>query len=145
MTADSYEDIIHLPHHVSGNRSHMSLYDRAAQFAPFAALTGYEDKISESFRQTEKWIETDEERIMILNQKFQILEEMISKKPTIKVTYFVPDLTKEGGSYKEETVEVLKIDLLERRLISTDHQKYELDYIIDINGDIFDRFLSADE
>ena len=107
---DPYEDIISLPHHVSPNRAPMSMQDRAAQFSPFAALTGYEDAIQETGRQTEGKIEVDEEALSSLNMKFQFLIDRMEDMPEVTLTYFKPDERKAGGAYVEVTGSVRKID-----------------------------------
>ena len=95
----SYDDIINLPHHVSKKHPPMSLYARSAQFAPFAALTGYEDAVRETARETNERIEIDDELKLILDGKIQILFEKIKVKPEVTFTYFIPDLRKDGGAY----------------------------------------------
>ena len=86
-----YDDIIHLPHHVSTKHPQMALSDRAAQFSPFAALTGHEDSIRETARRTEAFLELDEDKKEQLDEKMHVLQEYFSEKPEIMVTYFVPD------------------------------------------------------
>lgn len=95
----SYDDIINLPHHVSKNHPPMSLYARSAQFAPFAALTGYEEAVKETARETGDRIEIDEELKKILDEKIQILIENKKQRNELTFTYFIPDSTKEGGKY----------------------------------------------
>ena len=107
---DDYKDIINLPHHISKKRPHMSLYARSAQFAPFAALTGYSDEVKEKARLTNKKIELSEEEKEFLNGKILKINEVIKTKPEISVTYFVKDLKKEGGSYLTVTDNVKRID-----------------------------------
>lgn len=87
MTGD-YDDIINLPHPISKTRPQMSLKDRAAQFSPFAALTGYDAAIKETGRLTDEKIELDEEALSNLNMKFQILFERLDEQPDIAITYF---------------------------------------------------------
>ena len=89
---DKYEDIINLPHHVSEKHPQMSLYERSAQFAPYAALTGHGDAIRETGRLTSKRIELDEEEKEILDRKFEIVKEQIKNNIQVKITYFIPDL-----------------------------------------------------
>jgi hypothetical protein len=107
---DDYKDIINLPHHISKKRPQMSLYARSAQFAPFAALTGYSDEVKEKARLTNKRIELSEEEKEFLNGKILKINEVIKTKPKISVTYFVKDLKKEGGSYLTVTDNVKRID-----------------------------------
>lgn len=94
-----YDDIINLPRHISKNRQAMSNKDRAAQFSPFAALTGHYDEVKEAARITEERVELDEYMKESLNHKLQILANNIIKQPEINITYFKPDTKKEGGSY----------------------------------------------
>ncbi len=95
----NYDDIINLPHHKSNNHPEMSLYARSAQFAPFAALTGYEELVEETARETNKKIEIDDDIRFILDSKLQILMDKIKQKPEVEITYFVPDTKKDGGVY----------------------------------------------
>ena len=107
---DDYKDIINLPHHISKKRPQMSLYARSAQFAPFAALTGYSDEVKEKARLTNKKIDLSEEEKEFLNGKILKINEVIKTRPKISVTYFVKDLKKEGGSYLTVTDNVKRID-----------------------------------
>lgn len=105
-----YEDIIALPHHVSASHPQMALADRAAQFSPFAALTGYEDVIDESARLTEEQIELDENAREELDEKLRQIRECGEAHPEITVTYFQKDARKDGGAYVTLTGRVKKID-----------------------------------
>ena len=134
-----YEDIINLPHHVSENRNHMSLADRAAQFSPFAALTGYDSAIKETARLTDKRIELDETEKYILDEKLRLLQEQLSSGPEIELTFFATDEKKDGGAYHSLVGIVTKIDRLNRRLIMQDGIPIEIDEIIDISGELFQR------
>lgn len=135
-----YDDIITLPHHVSEKHPQMSLYARSAQFAPFSALTGYEDVVKETARLTDKRIELDEEVKSILDGKLQIIQEHIKNQPQITFTYFVPDLKKNGGLYKTVTEYVKKIDDYNQLIILNDNSEIKINYIIDISGDIFKEY-----
>lgn len=132
-----YDDIIDLPHHVSATRAHMSLHDRAAQFLPFAALTGYDDAIKETGRLTTERISLSESEIESLNERLHILSEEQDSHPKISVTYFVPDEKKKGGAY--ETVEgaVKRIDEYRRVLVLTDGHQIEMEDMIELDGEIF--------
>ena len=99
-TNSKYDSIINLPHHVSKTRPQMPMSDRAAQFAPFAALTGYDSAIKETGRLTDEKIEMDEEALNILNMKFQILVDSLDDEPEVTFTYFKPDERKAGGAYR---------------------------------------------
>ena len=105
-----YEDIIALPHHVSASHPQMALADRAAQFSPFAALTGYEDANDESARLTEEQIELDENAREELDEKLRQIRECGEAHPEITVTYFQKDARKDGGAYVTLTGRVKKID-----------------------------------
>ena len=132
-----YDDIINLPHHVSATRPQMPLLDRAAQFAPFAALTGYDAAIKETGRLTDEKIEMDEEALNILNMKFQILVDNLHDEPEVSFTYFKPDERKAGGAYLEMTGTVKKVDDFERVITMQDGTKMLMDNILNIDGEIF--------
>ena len=136
---NSYEDILHLPHHVSPTRPQMSMEDRAAQFSPFAALTGYDAAILETGRLTEDKLELGEETQAILDRKQRYLAEIIDTKPEITVTYFVPDEKKSGGAYSTVTGFLKRIDEYERELVLTDGRKIQLDAIFDIESGEFEK------
>lgn len=132
-----YEDIISLPHHVSKTRPQMSMMDRAAQFSPFAALTGYDAAIKETGRLTDEKIEMDEDRKAALDMKQAYLIEMIDEQPEISITYFLPDTKKSGGAYVTVTGNLKRFDEYERLLILTDGKKIPMDDIADIESDLF--------
>ena len=132
-----YDDILNVPYVKSRNRKQMSNYDRAAQFAPFAALTGYSESIAETGRYTDAFIEPGEQEKEELDRRIAILKKRIRERPEISVEYFVPDLYKEGGSYQRERVSVYRIDMQERVLITMDKRKIDLYYITDMDSDIF--------
>lgn len=119
---NKYEDIINLPHHQSAIRPHMSNYDRAAQFAPFAALKGYEEEIDEAIRTTESKIELSDEQVSDLNEKLKVLKENIKEQPIVRVVYFVLDKRKSGGHYIKQEVKLKKIDENNRKLITQDNE-----------------------
>lgn len=114
-----YADIIDLPHWRSPTRRHMSEQDRAAQFAPFAALTGYEDMIGEEARQTGRQIQLEEEALDRLSDQMNRLAERIAagERPAVNVTWFIPDERKTGGRYETARETVRQIDRAERLLI----------------------------
>ena len=107
---DNFDDIINLPHHVSKSHPQMSMMNRAAQFAPFAALTGHSAAIEETARLTDEQQELAEEDSEALNQKMGYLRENINKHPTITITYFEPDKKKAGGKYKSIEGQLKNID-----------------------------------
>ena len=135
-----YDDIIDLPRFISKGRKHMSNYDRAAQFAPFDALTGYDEAIEETGRTTENEVVLGESEMQILDHRFAILCQHIGKMPMIRVRYFEPDMYKDGGSYLEDEIVVKKIDMTKRELISTEKKHYDLDNIVSLDGSIFDSY-----
>ena len=125
-----YDDIIHLPHHQSGTRPHMSLHDRAAQFSPFAALTGYDAAVEEAARLTEQKLELSEEAKAALSAKLTEIREHIKERPEVTITYFVPDERKAGGTYATVTGTVRRIDDFERVVIMQDQGRIRIDDII---------------
>ena len=131
-----YDDILDLPHPTSKKHPRMSMAARAAQFAPFAALTGYGDAIKETARITDQQLELDENEKALLNEKLQLLRQHLPGKPKITITYFVPDTKKAGGSYQTITGFVKKLQEYERRLIMTDGTIIPIDAIIELYGDI---------
>ena len=134
---EKYEDIINLPHHVSKTRPQMSMLDRAAQFSPFAALSGYDDAVKEAGRLTDNRVELEDEGQDLLDRKLQYLQEIIADRPEISVTFFIPDEKKPGGSYAILIGNLKRVDLYERLLVMTDGKKIPLDDIADIKGDCF--------
>ncbi|HOX41731.1 MAG TPA: hypothetical protein PK263_06100 [bacterium] len=134
---NDYDDIINLPHHVSSTRPQMSMIDRAAQFSPFAALTGYDAAIKETGRLTDEKIELDEEALSNLNMKFQILFEKLDEQPDIAITYFKPDETKSGGAYLTTTDKIKKIDEYERIITTANGTKIPMDDVISLESEIF--------
>lgn len=137
MNMKDYNKIINLPHHQSATRKRMSNYDRAAQFAPFAALTGHDEAIKETARLTDDYIEMGEDRLGELSAKIQLLIDKLSEQPEITVVYFVPDERKSGGSYAEKTGVVRIIDEYERKLVFYDSDKILIDRVADFKGEIF--------
>lgn len=115
-----YEDILRLPHHRSEKRSPMSLQDRAAQFSPFAALTGFDGVIQETGRLTLRQVDLDESAVAALDRMLQQIGREIHLEPVVTAVYFVPDRYKEGGSYTQKTGPVKGLDKLEQCLIFTD-------------------------
>ena len=133
----TYDDIIHLPRHVSTKHPQMALIDRAAQFSPFAALTGHGAAINETARLTDERAELDEYMKDILRDKLQIIVERLKDKPEVTFTYFQPDEMKNGGAYVTVVGMVKKIDEYERIVVMTDAQEIPMDEIVDIKGQIF--------
>ena len=140
MSSNKYDHIINLPHHISEKRPRMPMIDRAAQFAPFAALTGYDDAVKETGRLTDKETELPEYIKANINDKLRIIMECIDIQPEISITYFVPDSKKSGGAYTTVTGIVKSVDEYERTVILTDKTVIPIDRIYAIDGDIFDNF-----
>ena len=133
---DNYSDIINLSRPVS-KRPRMSLEQRSAQFAPFAALTGYEGQVKETARLTDKRIELNEELKEILDLKIQLIQKKIKEQPDVTITYFIPDDKKQGGKYKTVTNSVKKIDTYKNEIILIDGTTIAIDEIIDISSEIY--------
>lgn len=141
-----YADIIHLPHHQAADRKHMSLYDRAAQFAPYAALSGYDDMVKETARKTDAKLELGEAEKILLDQKLALIGDEIrdGRYPSITVLYFVPDARKDGGAYQEYTGKVKKVDEVARQLIflsendRSSGKTINVDFVAEIHGELVD-------
>ena len=136
-TTDKYDSIVSLPHHVSMTRPQMPMSDRAAQFAPFAALTGYDAAIKETGRLTDEKIELDEEALTALDMKYQLLMDALDDAPEVTITYFQPDERKAGGKYVSAVGAVKKIDDFERRITMRDGTRIPMDDILSIDGELF--------
>ena len=124
-----YDRIINLPHHQSKKRKHMSMYERAAQFGAFRALTGYEDEIAETARHTDSRTELDEYEKADLDQKLKYINDHIDNRHEVTVTYFVPDEKKSGGSYVTVTGIIVKIKEYEKLLVLEDNTKIPINDI----------------
>lgn len=127
-----YDDIINLSRPISKKYKPMSLYDRAAQFAPFAALTGHEEEIKETARLTDNKIELDEDEKINLNEKIKYIMMNMDMDIQVKITYFVPDEKKTGGEYRTKTGIIKKVDEYGRKVIMKDKQIIAMDCIINI-------------
>ena len=134
---NDYSDIINHPHYVSKTRPQMSELERAAQFAPFAALTGYDVAIKETGRLTDEKIELDEEALTTLDMKYQLLMDALDDAPEVTITYFQPDERKAGGKYVSATGAVKKVDDFERRITMRDGTKIPMDDVLSIDGELF--------
>ena len=117
-----YAGIMNLPHHVSLTRPQMPISDRAAQFSPFAALTGHSAAIAETGRLTDQRMELDEYEMARVDAELQRLQELLPSRPTASITYFVPDERKNGGSYQTVTGEVKRIDAVNGVIQMADRQ-----------------------
>ena len=125
-----YDDILHLPHPTSKRHPRMPIVDRAAQFSPFATLTGYGDAIDETARLTDVRIELSEEERAELDYKQQYLSTLDA--PTVSVTYFVPDERKSGGAYVTHTGALKRIDEVERAMVFADGTRVDMDEVVGI-------------
>lgn len=132
-----YDDIINLPHHVSKKHPQMSLHDRAAQFSPFAALTGHKAAINEAARLTDKKQILSEDVIAKLNEQLNLIKENIGTNQTVTITYFVPDDKKSGGAYISHIGVVKKIDEYNHTVIMTDKTVIPIEQISEIQSNIF--------
>ena len=132
---NKYDKIISLPHHVSHKHPPMTMINRAAQFSPFAVLTGYEAAVSETARLTETKPELTEERRAELDRKQQQLMERMAEMPTVTVTFFLPDERKSGGSIRTVTAPLRKIDAVERILYLADGSRIPLEDVLDLQND----------
>lgn len=129
---ENYDDIINLSHHISATRAPMSMIDRAAQFSPFAALTGYDSAIKETGRLTDDKVDLSDEAYELLNQKFQQISEHLDEHNEVSLLYYVPDAHKDGGAYCSLTGTIKRIDEIERVIIMRDGTKVPMDDVIDI-------------
>ena len=129
---NNYDDIINMPHHVSKIRKPMSLQNRSAQFAPFSALTTYDEKIREVARETSKKIELDDGIKLMLNEKLCLIKNDIKLRPKVTITYFVKDEKKSGGCYKTITGNVRVVNEVYKRIVLIDNTIISFDNIIDI-------------
>lgn len=134
---DKYDEIANLPHHVSETRPQMPMSDRAAQFAPFAALTGYDSAIRETGRLTDEKIELDEEALTALNLRYQLLMDALGKEPEVEITFFKPDERKSGGEYVTVIGAVKNVDDFERLITMQDGMKIPMNDVLSIDGEIF--------
>jgi len=132
-----YDDIIHLPHHQSMKHPRMSRTDRAAQFSPFAALTGHNAAVKETERLTMERIELDETALSALDARLQLLQEHLQEQVMVEITYFRPDERKSGGRYETISAIVKKIDLYERCLVLMDGMKIPIDELFALEGELF--------
>ena len=133
-----YDDIIHLPHHVSKRHPQMPLYNRAAQFAPFAALSGHDAAVGETARQTDEQHDLSQSERDRLDHKMSRLLQS-EERPEVGITYFLPDKRKSGGQYRTVTGTIKKVDEIEGRLLLTDGTVIPLDSVSDIRSEVFDR------
>lgn len=134
---EKYDEIMNLPHHVSKTRPQMPMSDRAAQFSPFAALTGYDAAVKETGRLTDEKIELDEESLTALNARYQTLMDALTEEPEVRITYFKPDERKAGGAYVTITGAVRKIDDFEQMIIMRDGTRIPMGDVLSLEGELF--------
>lgn len=132
-----YDDIIDLPHHVSASRPRMSALDRAAQFSPFAALTGFGDAVRETARLTDERVDLDEDAKAALNARLLMIQEQLDDQPQVSITYFKPDDKKSGGAYITAEGCVKTIDAYERTVVLKDGTRIPVNDIIKIDSALF--------
>lgn len=137
-TGGRYDDIINLPHHVSKTRPQMPCIQRAAQFAPFAAVTGHKEEIAEAERLTDERKVLDEDAASQLNRKLRFLIDNIEQNPDVQIICFLQDKRKSGGAYISLLGRIRQIDYYRRLIIMQDGRKVPLDDIMDIQAEIFD-------
>ncbi len=137
MKINKYDDIINLPHHVSESHPPMDITDRAAQFSPFAALTGYEAAIAETARRTVKKKVLGETETEILNRKMNILKKKLPFRPEVEITYFLPDKRKDGGEYVTKKGYLKKIDEYKREIILEGEEPIPLEDILTAESAVF--------
>lgn len=138
---NKYDDILYLPHHVSPKRAKMSMIERAAQFAPFAALTGYDAAIKETARLTGQRTELDESEKASLDHKLQQLLTILPRKPMVRICHFVEDNRKEGGEYVTTAGILQKIDFYRRSLL-VDGISISIDDVLQLNSEHLEEYIS---
>ena len=138
MLSNEYR-LVHFGYHGLSGRYHrpMPMIKRAAQFAPFAALTGYDDAVREEARLTDDFTFADDDRNEMLSAKLNIIEQHIDELPEVQFTYFIPDRLKDGGSFERVSGNVRRIDEYSRMVILSDRRTVPFDYITEIKGEIF--------
>lgn len=136
---DNYKDIINLPHHTSKTRHRMSVYNRAAQFSPFAALTGYEEAVEETARYTGEKAELSEYQIAVINNKINVALEKKDLNPLLNITFFKPDTRKQGGEYIVISGVIKKVDEITHAVVLKNGFKIPVNLIYDIDGELFDK------
>ena len=129
-----YEDILHLSHHVSEKHPRMSMHNRAAQFSPFAALTGYDSAIRETARQTNRRMDLSEDEQAEVGERLRLLRDREGERPEAAFVVFVPDARKAGGEYVSLTARVKRVDELARRVILTDGREIAFGDILEIDA-----------
>lgn len=132
-----YDDILPLPRHRSLRHQPMPRIGRAAQFAPFAALNGYDDAVQETARLTERERAADEDQLALMDERLHALLDVIRDQPEITITFFEPDPHKSGGAYLSITGRIRRVDELNRQIIFTDRTTIAMDSICEIDCSLF--------
>ena len=132
-----YEDIVNLPPHISKKHPQPTMMDRAARFAPFAAITGYEEMVLEEARVTEERVDLDEGALSLLNEKLNMIQEFLDEEPEVTIMYFEPDKKKTGGAYVNIAGIVKRIDEYEHLVIMTDGKKIRIEDIFALESNLF--------
>ncbi len=127
-----YEDILYHSHHVSQHHPPMPMTDRAAQFSPFAALTGYDKVIKEAARLTNQRPELSEAEKAVLDDRLRRICACPGEKPELIFTYFMPDQQKKGGSYRTASGRIKQLDFYKRQIVLEDKTRIDMDGILDI-------------
>lgn len=135
---DNYDDMLDMPHHVSKVHPQMTMQQRAAQFSPFAALSGHGEAVQEAQRLTDDKLDLDERQKIELDEKLQILLQHLKEQPKLHIVYFIPDDKKAGGEYVSKEGKTRKFDPYEKTLIMADGTKIAIDQISELNGELFD-------
>ena len=131
-----YDDIINLPHHVSPTHQRMSMHDRASQFAPFAALVGYDDAVAETARLTETRPELDKQEQRAINERLAYIADHINEHPEVRIKYFLPDKRKNGGAIVEVSGAVKKISATDETIVMADGSFVSIKDVIDISSKV---------
>lgn len=137
---ENYDDIINLPHHISVRHPQMPIRDRAAQFSPFAALTGYEGEVKEAARLTEKKIDLSEDQKADLDEHLRLLEDTLPHCPTATFTYFKPDAKKDGGEYIMVKGKLKKLDRIEQCIILMDRTVIPIDCLLSVDSEVWCKY-----
>lgn len=132
-----YDNIINKPHHVSKNRPQMTLLDRAAQFAPFAALTGYDDMVKETARTVDQRRDLSDEQMEVLNLRIKYITDHLKDEPIVTITYFVPDSKKTGGKYCTKEGIIKKVEEYNKIFVFTDGTIVPLPDVWSIESEVF--------
>ena len=135
---DNYDDLLYLPHPTSKKHPRMSRLDRAAQFSPFAALTGYDDAVRETARLTDRRVELSDGELAVLDERLRLVLAWEDDPPLVSVTWFQPDQRKEGGAYATTQGRIRKVDEVKRVLVMDDGSKIPVDDIVELDSEIFD-------